>query len=58
MSKYDYNYEETSNSKQSAKFETWDMLSIATLFLTLCMGVYFAAVFIFPQSALNPLKLH
>ncbi len=56
MSKYDYNYEETSNSKQSAKFETWDMLSIATLFLTLCMGVYFAAVFIFPQSALNPLK--
>ncbi len=54
MSKYDYNYEGT--SKQGSKLEVWDILSIATLLLTLCMGVYFVAVFIFPQSALNPLK--
>ena len=56
MSKYDYNYEETPSPKQSAKLEVWDMLSIATLLLTLCLGVYFVAVFIFPQSALNPFK--
>lgn len=56
MSKYDYNYEEPSNSKQSARLEIWDMLSIATLLLTLCMGIYFAAIFVAPQSALNPFK--
>ena len=56
MSKYDYNYEATSNPKQSAKLEVWDMLTIATLLLTLCLGVYFVAIFIFPQSAINPLK--
>jgi hypothetical protein len=56
MSKSTYSYEETPAPKQSLKLEIWDMLSIVTLFLTLCMGVYFVAIFIFPQSAFNPLK--
>ena len=56
MSKSNYGYEETPASKQSTKLEVWDMLSIITLILTFCLGVYFVAVFLFPQSAFNPLK--
>lgn len=52
MSKYDY--EATPAPKKGARLEVWDMLSIAVLFLTLCLGVYFAAIFILPESALNP----
>lgn len=51
MSKYDY---DGTAPKKSAKLEIWDILSIATLFFTLCIGVYFAAVFFLPNSALNP----
>jgi len=56
MSKSNYGYEETSASKSGSKLEVWDMLSIITLILTFCLGVYFVAVFLFPQSAFNPLK--
>jgi cytoskeletal protein RodZ len=56
MSKSNYSYEETSTPKQNAKLEIWDMLSIVTLLLTFCIGVYFVTIFLFPQSALNPLK--
>ena len=56
MSKSNYGYEETPASKQSTKLEVWDMLSIITLILTFCLGAYFVAVFLFPQSAFNPLK--
>jgi hypothetical protein len=56
MSKSNYSYEETPTPKQNAKLEIWDMLSIATFILTLCLGMYFAAIFFFPQSAFNPLK--
>jgi hypothetical protein len=56
MSRSDYSYEEAPTPKPGAKLEMWDMLSIAMLFLTLCIGVYFVAIFIFPQSAFNPLK--
>jgi hypothetical protein len=53
MSKYDYDV--TPAPKKGAKLEIWDMLSIAALFFTLCIGVYFVAIFFFPNSALNPL---
>jgi hypothetical protein len=55
MSKYDYNYEENPASKKGAKLEVWDMLSILTLLITVCIGVYFVLVFLFPNSRLNPL---
>jgi hypothetical protein len=56
MSKSTYSYEETPTPKKSSKLEVWDMLSIVTLILTLCIGVYFVMIFLFPQSAFNPLK--
>jgi hypothetical protein len=56
MSRDNYSYEEAPTPKKSAKLEMWDMLSIVTLILTLCVGVYFVSIFLFPQSALNPLK--
>jgi hypothetical protein len=56
MSKNNYGYEEASASKTGAKLEIWDMLSILMLILTLCIGAYYVALFIFPQSAFNPLK--
>jgi hypothetical protein len=54
MSKSNYGFEES--PKPSTKLEMWDMLSIIMLILTLCIGVYFVAIFLFPQSAFNPLK--
>ena len=56
MSKSKYSYEETPALKQSSKLEIWDMLSIVMLILTFCLGLYFVALFLFPQSAFNPLK--
>jgi hypothetical protein len=56
MSKYDYSYEETPKPTKSSKLEVWDMLSIVTLILTFCIGVYFVMIFLSPQSAFNPLK--
>jgi hypothetical protein len=50
MSKYDYNYEENPASKKGARLEVWDMLSILTLLITVCIGVYFVLVFLFPNS--------
>ncbi len=55
MSKKNYDYE-SSAAGQGSKLEIWDMLSILTLVLTLCIGVYYVAVFLSPQSALNPLQ--
>ncbi len=55
MSKFDYEYEEAAASKPKARLELWDMLSIVTLLITFCLGVYFVLVFLFPNSALNPL---
>jgi hypothetical protein len=56
MSKDNYSYEAASDPSQNAKLEIWDMLSILTFILTLCIGAYYVAVFLFPQSAFNPLK--
>ena len=55
MSKYDYNYEEKPAPKKSARLEVWDLLSILTLLTTVCLGVYFVFVFLFPNSRFNPL---
>jgi hypothetical protein len=55
MSKFDYDYEETTAPKQGVKLELWDMLSIVALLVTFCIGVYFILIFLFPNSALNPL---
>lgn len=56
MSRDNYGYDEASTPKQGAKLEVWDMLSILMLILTFCIGAYFVAIFLFPQSAFNPLK--
>jgi hypothetical protein len=56
MSRDNYSYEESTMSKPGAKLEIWDMLSILTFILTLLVGAYFVMIFLFPQSALNPLK--
>ena len=53
MSKYNY---EDSAPKRKARLDIWDMLSIATLLLTLCIGVYFVAIFISPESSFNPFQ--
>jgi hypothetical protein len=54
MSKYNYSYEDTPPAKNNAKLELWDMLSILLLLLTVCAVAYFVAVFLFPNSLLNP----
>ncbi len=56
MSRDNYSYEESTMSKPGAKLEIWDMLSILTFILTLLVGAYFVMIFLFPQSALNPLN--
>ncbi|MBC7877114.1 MAG: hypothetical protein H7Y59_08100 [Anaerolineales bacterium] len=53
MSKNNYSYEEAPK-KSAGKLELWDMLSIVVLLITLCIGAYFVAIFIAPNSALNP----
>ena len=37
------------------KFSLWDMLSILVLVLTLCIGGYYALIFVNPGTFLNPL---
>jgi hypothetical protein len=58
MSKSTYSYEETpaATQKKRSTLEIWDVLSIVTLILTFCIGVYFVMIFLSPQSALNPFK--
>lgn len=50
MSNYDY------DDKPKSRLDIWDMLSILTLILTLCIGLYFVAVYLSPNSAINPLS--
>jgi hypothetical protein len=56
MSRDKYNYEAAPAPTGRARLEVWDMLSILTLILTLCIGAYYVMIFLFPQSTLNPLK--
>ena len=49
MSKYNYNRFARAEDK-AQDLRLWDMLSIVVLFLTLCIGVYFVAIFLFPNQ--------
>lgn len=53
MSKYDYDDYPESQSRGS-RLSVWDFLSILTLLLTLCIGLYFVAIYLMPSSAINP----
>lgn len=58
MSKYKYDYyDDTSQASNTPmRLDIWDMLSILVLLTTLCIGAYFAAVFISPNASYNPLN--
>jgi hypothetical protein len=48
MSNYDF------DDKPKSRLDIWDMLSILTLLMTLCIGLYFVAVYMSPNAAYNP----
>lgn len=52
MSKYDY--DDSPAPKRGSRLAIWDVLSIFTLILTLCIVAYFAAVYMMPNSPINP----
>ena len=54
MSKYDY--DDSPAPQKDSRLAIWDVLSIFTLLLTLCVAVYFMAVYLMPNSAINPLN--
>lgn len=54
MSKYDYDDTPLPPPRPPMRLDLWDMLSILTLLLTLCIGAYFVAVFTNPTAAFNP----
>jgi len=54
MSKYDY--EDSPPPQKGTRLVVWDVLSIFTLILTLCIAAYFVAIYLMPNSAINPLK--
>ncbi len=54
MSKY--GYDNSPAPKRGSRLAFWDVLSIFTLILTLCITAYFVAVYMMPNSALNPLR--
>ena len=58
MSKYDYPDPNSSTKRPSGapRLELWDLLSILTLLMTLCIAAYFLMIFLDPMSGLNPLK--
>jgi len=58
MSKYDYPDPNASSQKPPgpSRLGLWDLLTILTLLVTLCIGVYFVLIFVDPMSNLNPLK--
>lgn len=54
MSKYDY--DNSPAPKRGSGLAIWDVLSILTLILTLCIAAYFVAIYLRPESAINPLN--
>ncbi len=54
MSKYDY--DDTPAPRKGSRLAIWDVLSILTLILTLCMAAYFVAIYLMPNSVINPLN--
>lgn len=55
-SKYDYDDTPSEPARAPAQVDLWDMLSILTLLLTLCIGGYFLAVFSNPNAKYNLLN--
>jgi hypothetical protein len=55
MSNYNYNYDDSAVSSRGSRLELWDMLSILVLLVTALVGVYFILIYMFPNSAHNPL---
>jgi hypothetical protein len=53
MSKYDYDDTPSTPRKAPMRLDLWDMLSILTLLMTLCIGAYFVAVFASPDAPYN-----
>jgi len=50
-----YNYKEPrARKKKSSRLQLWDLLSMFTLIVALCVGLYFVAIFLMPNSAFNP----
>ena len=58
MSKYNYDYDDTPPPAPKApmRLDMWDMLSILVLLVTLCIGAYFAAIFVTPNASYNLLN--
>ncbi|MBI5824711.1 MAG: hypothetical protein HZB18_11840 [Chloroflexi bacterium] len=54
MSKY--NYDDSPAPKRGSRLAFWDVLSIFTLILTVCVAGYFVAVYLMPNSVINPLS--
>lgn len=56
----EFNFDEPSTPERSGfslpQIQVWDILTIAVLLITVCVGGYFLAIFIDPGSSLNPLK--
>ena len=58
MSKYKYDYYDDApeEAKAPMRLDIWDMLSILGILATLCIGAYFAAVFVSPNASYNLLN--
>ena len=54
MSKYDY--DDSPAPKRGSSLAIWDVFSIFTLILTLCVVAYFVVIYLRPESAINPLN--
>lgn len=54
MSKYDY--DDYPEEQKKSRLDIWDLMSIMMLLITFCLGLYFVAVFLAPDSAINPLS--
>jgi hypothetical protein len=51
-----YAYEDSpARTVRGARLDLWDILSILTLIVTLFVGLYFVAIFLMPNSMINPL---
>jgi hypothetical protein len=55
MSNYNYNYDDSAVSKRGSRLGLMDLLSLFVLLITACAGIYFVLIYLFPNSALNPL---
>ena len=59
MRRSKYDYDDAPAASTSSRVDLWDMLTILTILLTLCIGAYFVAVFVNPYAAynfLNPVR--